>query len=110
MPRPAKPKAPPKLSFVSLKFCTSGMTADEVASYTSHFHATIRARDDLAEGCRVFLHTYEDPADTDYYSSYHVVASRDSDSLGVWLGRDLLPPLFKLRRAALARVAEQQGS
>lgn len=110
MPRPPKPKAPPKITFVSLKFNVAGMTAAEVSDYSELYHSAVRAFPDTAADCRIFLHTYDDPADTEYYSSYHVVATRDSDSLGTWLGRELLPPLFRLRRAAMARVsAEHQG-
>lgn len=105
MPRPKKPKAPPQITFVSLKFNTAGMTSAEIAEYTEHYHAALKARSDIAPDCRIFLHTYDDPSDTEYYSSYHVVATRDSDSLSVWLARDLLPPLFRLRRAAMGRSA-----
>lgn len=110
MPRPSKPKPPAKVSFVSLKYCSTGLTSEQIAEYAEHYYSTIRARTDLADDCRIFLHTYEDADDEQMYSNYHVVATRDTDSLNIWLARDLLPPLFKLRREVISRnKAEHKG-
>ncbi len=100
-------KKPPTISLISLRYCTSGMTTAEISDYADFYDTTLRSREDLAPGARIFLHVFKDPANVNLCETFHLVASHDSDSTSIRVGRTVLPALFKLRRAALARIATE---